>query len=91
MYGVTKAALNALIQVESREWSSIKTLLVISVTPGLCATDMARHIPNARPPELGTDSVLYVVNTAQDQLENGGFYLADQQLPLIIESILTNK
>jgi NAD(P)-dependent dehydrogenase (short-subunit alcohol dehydrogenase family) len=83
VYGVTKAALNALTQVESREWSSVKNLLVVSVTPGLCATDMARHIPNARSPELGADSILYVVNTAQNELKNGGFYHDGQQLPLI--------
>jgi carbonyl reductase 1 len=91
VYGVTKAALNALTQVEAREWSSVKNLLVVSVTPGLCATDMARHMPNARSPELGADSILYVVNTAHNQLKNGGFYRDGQQLPLINESVLTSK
>jgi carbonyl reductase 1 len=90
VYGVTKAALNALTQVEAREWSGIKNLLVVSVTPGLCATDMARDIPNARPPELGADSILYVVNTPQNELENGGFYRDGRQLPLINQSILNN-
>jgi NAD(P)-dependent dehydrogenase (short-subunit alcohol dehydrogenase family) len=88
VYGVTKTALNALTQVEARQWSSIKNLVVVSVTPGLCATDMARHIPNARPPELGADSILYVVNASQNELENGGFYRDGQQLPLINEPIL---
>jgi carbonyl reductase 1 len=89
-YGVTKAALNALTQIEAREWSSIKNLFVVSVTPGLCATDMGRHMPNARSPELGADSVLYLVNTPQNQLENGGFYRDGQQLPLIDKPLLKN-
>jgi hypothetical protein len=76
-------ALNALTQVEVREWSNIKNLLIVSVTPGLCATDLARGVPNSRSPELGADSVLYVVNTPRNELENGGFYLDGQQLPLI--------
>jgi carbonyl reductase 1 len=88
VYGVTKTALNALTQVEAREWSNIKNLLVVSVTPGLCATDIARHIPNARSPELGADSILYVVNTSRDELENGGFYRDGQRLPLINEPML---
>jgi carbonyl reductase 1 len=90
VYGVSKAALNALTQVEVREWSNIKNLLIVSVTPGLCATDLARGVPNARSPELGADSVLYVVNTPQNKLENGGFYLDGQQLPLISAPIPKN-
>jgi len=89
VYGVTKAALNALTQVESREWSSVKNLLVVSVTPGLCATDMARHIPNARAPELGADSILHAVNTPRNELVNGGFYRDGQLLPSIPDSIIT--
>ena len=90
IYGVTKAALNALTQVEARQWSNVKNLLVISVTPGLCATDMTRDIPNARPPELGANSILYVVNTSSNQLENGGFYRDGKRLPLIHKSVLSD-
>lgn len=74
IYGVTKAALNSLTQIEAREWSNTKNLLVVSVTPGLCATEMVRDIPHARSPELGADSILYVINTSKEQLENGKFY-----------------
>ncbi len=88
VYGVTKAALNALTQVEARQWSSIKNLLVVSVTPGLCATDMVQNISNARSPELGANSVLYVVNASRNELENGGFYRDGRQLPLINEPVL---
>ena len=87
VYGVSKAALNALTQIEARQWSNTKNLLVVSVTPGLCATDMARHMPGARPPELGATSVLYLVNTPRDELENGGFYRDGQRLPLINQSV----
>ena len=87
VYGVSKAALNALTQIEAREWSSTKNLLVVSVTPGLCATDMSRHMSRARSPELGANSVLYLVNTLRDELENGGFYRDGQRLPLINQSV----
>jgi len=87
VYGVSKAALNSLTQIEAREWSSNKNLLVVSVTPGLCATDMTQNTPNGRSPEFGANSILYVVNTPQNQLENGGFYRDGQQLPLINQSV----
>lgn len=74
VYGVSKAALNALTQIEARQWSNTNHLLVVSVTPGLCATDMSRHMSRARSPQLGADSVLYLVNAHRDELENGGFY-----------------
>jgi carbonyl reductase 1 len=83
IYGVTKVALNALTQVEAREWSNAKNLLIICVTPGFCATDMTEHAPDARPAELGADSILHVVNTPRYELINGGFYRDGQQLPLI--------
>ena len=83
IYGVSKAALNTLTQIEARQWSNTKNLLIVSVTPGLCATDMTRDIPNARSPTLGADSILYVVNTPHNELENGGFYRDGQQIPFI--------
>ena len=90
VYGVTKTVLNALTQVEARQWSNAKNLLVVSVTPGLCATDMARHMPNARSPELGADSILYVINTPKNELENGGFYRDGHQLSLVNYSMPLN-
>jgi carbonyl reductase 1 len=91
VYGVTKTALNALTQIEARQWSTIKHLLIVSVTPGFCATDMTQHAPNARPAELGADSILYVVNAPRDELKNGGFYRDGQQIPLVMESITTDQ
>ena len=85
IYGVTKTVLNSLTQIEARQWSNTKNLLIVSVTPGLCATDMTQNSPNARSPELGADSILYAVNIDRDQLVNGGFYRDGQQLPLINE------
>ncbi|CAM4858340.1 unnamed protein product [Rotaria socialis] len=88
MYGVSKAALNALTQVEAYEWSNNKNLLVVSVTPGFCATDMTEHAPDARPAELGADSILYMVNALRSELKNGGFYADGQQIPLISAPIV---
>jgi carbonyl reductase 1 len=85
IYGASKAALNALTQIEAREWSAAKNLLIVSVSPGFCATDMTQHAPTARSPELGADSILHAVNTPQNELKNGGFYRDGQQLPLISE------
>ncbi|CAF3808034.1 unnamed protein product, partial [Rotaria socialis] len=88
MYGVSKAALNALTQVEAYEWSNNKNLLVVSVTPGFYATDMTGHAPDVRPAELGADSILYMVNALRSELKNGGFYADGQQIPLISAPIV---
>jgi carbonyl reductase 1 len=87
IYGISKAALNGLTQIEAREWSAAKNLLVLSVSPGFCATDMTKHATNARSPELGADSILHAVNTPLNELENGGFYRDGIQLPLISEPV----
>lgn len=82
-YGVSKAALNALTRIEARQWSSVKKIFVYAVCPGYCNTDMSKHAPDSRPPELGADSILYVVNTDYNKLENGAFYRDGVQLPQI--------
>ncbi|CAF4084289.1 unnamed protein product [Rotaria sp. Silwood2] len=87
IYGISKAALNALTQIEAREWSISKNLLVISVTPGYCATDMTQNASDARSPEIGANSILHAVNTPQNELQNGGFYRDGKQLSLIFEPI----
>ena len=61
-YGISKAALIALTRVEVRQWSGAKNVLVLSVCPGYCATDMNAGRQGARPPELGADSILHPVN-----------------------------
>jgi NAD(P)-dependent dehydrogenase (short-subunit alcohol dehydrogenase family) len=73
VYGVSKAALIALTQIEAREWSGAKNVLVLSVCPGYCATDINNH-SGPRSPEVGADSILYTVNTTANELENGRFY-----------------
>lgn len=83
IYGVSKAALNALSQIEAREWSTAKNLLVLSVSPGFCATNMTEYSSGARSPELGADSILRAVNTPCNELKNGGFYRDGKQLALI--------
>ncbi|CAF1451765.1 unnamed protein product [Adineta ricciae] len=82
VYGVSKMALNALTQIETRQWSARKNLLCLSVTPGFCATDMTHFATNARSAELGADSILYVINTPANQLESGGFYRDGQLLTI---------
>ena len=72
-YGASKAALNALTRVEAREWKN-KNVLVFSVCPGFCSTDLNNHAEGARDPALGAESIAYVVNTPTDELENGAMY-----------------
>jgi len=82
-YGVSKAALIALTRIEARQWSGAKKIFVYAVCPGYCSTDGTKHAPDSRPPELGADSILYVVNTPSDELENGTFYRDGIQVPQI--------
>ena len=82
-YGISKAALNALTQIEVRQWSTEKNLLIVAVSPGYCATDMTQNSTNARSPEYGADSILRAVYTPRNEIENGGFYRDGVQLPLI--------
>ncbi|CAF0844170.1 unnamed protein product [Rotaria sordida] len=83
IYSVTKAAVIALTRIEARQWSGSKNVLVLSVCPGFCATDLNRNAPGARPAELGADSILHVVNAPQNELKNGCFYRDGQQLPQV--------
>jgi carbonyl reductase 1 len=83
LYGLSKAALNALSQIEARQWSPTKHLLVLSVSPGFCATDMTQNAATARSAELGALSILHGINTSPDELVNGGFYRDGEQLPLV--------
>ncbi|CAF1256009.1 unnamed protein product [Rotaria magnacalcarata] len=83
IYSVTKAAVICLTRIEAREWFDTKNILVFSVCPGLCATDMTNNAPDGSPAEVGADSILHLVNTDQSRLENGCFYRAGQQLPQI--------
>ncbi|CAF3547560.1 unnamed protein product [Rotaria sp. Silwood1] len=83
IYSVTKAAVIALTRIEARQWSGAKNVLIISVCPGFCATDINKNASGARPAQFGADSILYVVNAPQSELENGCFYRDGQQLPQI--------
>ena len=81
IYGLSKTSLIALTQIEARQWSGAKNVLVVSVCPGYCATDINNHGPGARPVELGADSILHVVNAPANELENGRFYQDGQVKP----------
>ena len=87
IYGMSKAALNALTQVEMRQWAGSKKLLIVAVTPGFCATDINNNAPDARPVEYGANSILHAVNSALSKLQNGAFYRDGEQLPLISKPI----
>ncbi|CAF1477466.1 unnamed protein product [Adineta steineri] len=80
-YSVSKTALTALTRVQARQWSGAKNVLVVSVCPGYCSTDLNNHAPGSRPPAFGADSILYVVNTPKADLENGAFYQDGKKLP----------
>jgi NAD(P)-dependent dehydrogenase (short-subunit alcohol dehydrogenase family) len=80
-YGASKAALIALTRIEARQWSGAKNVLVLSVCPGYCATDLNNHGPGARSAELGADSILYPVNAPANKLENGQFYQDGEKKP----------
>ncbi|CAF3249822.1 unnamed protein product [Rotaria sp. Silwood2] len=82
-YGISKAALIALTRVQARQYSDDKNIFMYSVCPGYCSTDINKHAPGARSPELGADSILYAVNTPNDKLENGAFYFDGKKLPEI--------
>ncbi|CAF1238538.1 unnamed protein product [Adineta steineri] len=81
IYGVSKVALIALTQIEAREWSGAKNVLILSVCPGYCATDLNNHGPGARSAELGADSILYAANAPANELENGEFYQDGKKKP----------
>jgi carbonyl reductase 1 len=82
-YGVSKAALIALTRIEARQHSGAKKVFIYSVCPGYCATDLNNNNPGARSAELGADSILYVIDTPDSELENGAFYQDAKKLPQI--------
>ncbi|CAF1038442.1 unnamed protein product [Adineta steineri] len=83
IYSVTKAAVISLTQIEARQWSGAKHVLIFSVCPGFCTTDINKNAPGSRHPEFGADSILYAVNTPRNELKNGCFYRDGQLLPQI--------
>jgi NAD(P)-dependent dehydrogenase (short-subunit alcohol dehydrogenase family) len=73
-YSFSKIAVNALTRIQARQWSGKKNITTYAVYPGFCDTDMTKHALGSRSPEIGADSILYVVHTPQNELENGTFY-----------------
>ncbi|CAF1096953.1 unnamed protein product [Adineta steineri] len=88
-YGVSKAALIALTRIAARQDYGDKNLFIYSVNPGYCSTDLSNHGQGARPAELGADSILYVIKTPHEELENGAFYQDGKKLPEICEDEAT--
>ncbi|CAF1367961.1 unnamed protein product [Adineta steineri] len=83
VYGVSKSAVLALTQIEARQQSGSNHIFVYAVCPGYCSTDLNHHGAGSRSPELGAESILYVVNTDHKNLKQGGFYQDGKELPLI--------
>jgi carbonyl reductase 1 len=84
-YSVSKAAVIALTRIEARQQPETKKIFVYSVTPGYCSTNLSNHASDARPPELGADSILYLIDTPASELENGAFYQDGIKLPQICQ------
>ncbi len=66
-----------LTRTQARQWSGKKNITTYAVCPGFCSTDINPHAPGGRSPELGADSILYLVETPQNELENGGEFYRD--------------
>ncbi|UJR34719.1 hypothetical protein I4U23_027496 [Adineta vaga] len=85
-YTVSKAALIALTRSQAREYSNDKNISIYAVCPGFCATDLNNHAVGSRSAALGADSVLYVINTPTNELENGAFYQDGKKLPQVCDN-----
>ena len=81
VYGVSKAAIIALTHIEARQWSGAKNVLVLSVFPGYCATEINPPDSGGRSAEIGADSILYPATAPTSQLNNGEFYQDGEQKP----------
>lgn len=86
LYGLTKVALNCLTRIEARQSSKEKNILFISVTPGLCDTDMTKGMLNTRSPQLGADSIFFIIDTPFHHIDNGSFYRDGIKIPFINNS-----
>ena len=67
IYGVTKAALISLTRIEARQWLGAKNVLMLSVCPGFCATDLTHYAPGSRPVEFAADSILFTVQASSNE------------------------
>ena len=85
-YTVSKAAVIALTRIEARENCYDKNIFIYAVCPGFCATDLNNKAADARSPAIGADSILYVINTPANELENGAFYQDGKKLPQICDN-----
>lgn len=75
-YGTSKSALNALTKVFAAELSTDK-ILVNSICPGWCATDMGGS--GGRSPELGAQSIVWAAELP-DTGPTGGFFRDGKKL-----------
>ena len=69
--------------MEAQNYSGDKKKIFYSVCPAFRSTNINKHAPGSRSPELGADSILYLVNTPNEELENGSFYSDDKVEPEI--------
>ncbi|UJR18840.1 hypothetical protein I4U23_021968 [Adineta vaga] len=85
-YTISKTALIALTRSQARKYFNDKSVFIYAVCPGFCATDLNNHADGARSASLGADSILYLINTPTNELENGAFYLDGKKLPQICDN-----
>lgn len=85
-YTVSKAALIAFTRIQAREYAKDKNISIYAVCPGFCATDLNNNAADARSAAIGADSVLYVVDTPTNELQNGEFYQDGKILPQICDN-----
>ena len=86
-YGMSQAAVIILTRIQARQSANSRKVFRYSVCPGYSATNINGHDPNARPAELGADSIVHVINTPYEQLENDAFYQDEKQISLTHEWI----
>ncbi|CAF1437728.1 unnamed protein product [Adineta steineri] len=84
-YTISKAALIALTRIQAREYCNNKNISIYAVCPGFCATDLNNHAAGSRSAAIGADSILYVIDTPANELENGAFYQDGKKLPEICD------
>jgi NAD(P)-dependent dehydrogenase (short-subunit alcohol dehydrogenase family) len=83
-YGVSKIGVNTLTRIEARDWKYPgKNVLISAICPDFCQTDMNGNAKNARPPEMGADSILHGVY--DENIENGQFWRDGKRFPNELE------
>ena len=83
-YGVSKIVVNILTRLEARDWKYPgKNVIISAICPGYCQTDMNGKAVDARPAEMGVDSILHGVY--DEKIESGRFWRDGKHFPYELE------